>query len=149
MTLLIIAGVCALGFFVWKYLRDRADAAIAERRRLITDAINGSIEVEHFNRCAQELNYEILRMFDLGGASPVVGELPMEYAQRLEKESLLGKEMPFTEIMALIQKQEFGHGVTPSELARIAEYLDSLWKDVYRTSGKVSRFWNRYFRCAL
>ena len=149
MALLIIVGIGVLGFFVWKGLRDRADAALAERRRLITDAINGNIEEDQFNRSAQELNYEILRMFDLGGASPVLGELPMEYAARLEKESLLGKEMPFTEIMALIQKQEFGHGVSRAELSKIAEYLDSLWKDVYRTSGKAKRFWNRYFRCAI
>ena len=149
MTLLVIAGVIALGFFAWKTLRDRAEQALVERRRLITDAINGTIEEDQFKRCAQELNYEILRMFDLGGASPVLGELPMEYAARLEKDSLLGKEMPFTEIMALIQKQEFGHGVTQAELSRIAEYLDSLWKDVYRTSSKPKRFWNRYFRCAV
>ena len=149
MTLLIVVGGGALCFFIWKYLRDRADAALAERRRLINDAINGSIEEDQFNRCAQELNYEILRMFDLGGESPLLGELPMEYAERMENNSLLGKEMPFTEIMALIQKQEFGHGVNSEELSRIAEYLDSLWKDVYRTSGKAKRFWNRYFRCAI
>ena len=147
--LLITAGVIALGVFVWKTLRDRAEAALMERRRLISDAINCCIDEDNFHRSAQELNYEIFRMFDLGGASPHIGELPMEYAARLESESLLGKEMPFTEIMALIQKQEFGHGVTAAELSRIAEYLDSLWKDVYRTSGKFKRFWNRYFRCAI
>ena len=149
MALLIIAGVCALCFFVWRFLRDRAEAALAERRRLITDAINGTVEEDKFAACAQELNYEIFRMFDLGGEAPNLGELPMEYAARLEKDALIGKEIPFTEIMTLIQKQEFGHGVTPSELAKIAEFLDSLWKDVYRTTPKTKRFWYRYVRCAV
>ena len=148
-AILIVAGVGALLYFVWTRLRDRAEAILQERRKLITDAINHSIADEDMGRCARELNHEIFRMFDLGNASPNIGELPMEYAARMENESLLGKAMPLTEIMTLIQKQEFGHGVSKTELATIAEYLDELWKDVYRNTGKAKRFWHRYLSCSM
>lgn len=149
LIIVIVAGSGVLIFIAWRYLRDRAESALAERRKLINDAINGSVEDDELPHYAQELNYEIFRMFNLGGESPNLGELPMEYAQRLEKDSILGKTVPFTEVMSLMQKQEFGRGVSKAELAKIAEYLDSLWKDVYRTSGKAKRFWNRYLRCAI
>ncbi|MBQ9115479.1 MAG: hypothetical protein IJY04_00490, partial [Clostridia bacterium] len=148
-VILVIVAVGALGYFIYTKLRDRAEAILLERRQKITDAINGTVSEEDFEIYAKEINAQVFDMFSLGGCRPNVGELPQEYAKRMEAESLFGRKMPFSEIMTMIQKQEFGSGVTKEELSAIAEYLDGLWKDVYRSKSRTQQFWYRYIRCVI
>ena len=148
-VIVAIIAVGVLGYFVYTKMRDRAEAILLERRQKITDAINGTIDDDEFAACAKEINAQVFDMFALGGCMPNLGELPQEYAKRMETESLFGRAMPFSEIMLIMQKQEFGYGVTKQELATIAEYLDGLWKDVYRSKTRSQQFWYRYIRCVI
>lgn len=151
LIIIFVLGGVAIAVFAVKKLRDRADAIIADRRQVITDAINKNIEDDDIAVYAKQINGLVFQMFAIGGYSPNVGELPREFAARMENDSdvLIGKTESFSEIMQLIQKNEFGNGVSRSELAKIAGYLDSLWKDVYRTKSRPKQIWHRYILCDL
>ncbi|MBR2460885.1 MAG: transglutaminase domain-containing protein [Clostridia bacterium] len=148
-TVLGILAVIGLGYFAYTKLRQRAENILLRRRQRITDAINGSVEDDEFEERAKEINIQIFNMFALGGCTPNLGELPQEYARRMEEDSPLGRSMPFSSIMNIMQKQEFGNGVSKAELSTVAEYLDGLWKDVYRSKSRTQQFWYRYIRCVI
>lgn len=146
---IIIAAIGILGYFTFKKLRERSDAITAERRRRITDALNGTLEGEELEAAASSINADIFRMFSIAGFDPNVGELPQEYAARMEHDCTCGSKLPFTEIMPYIQKQEFGGSVDKEEVAAVADYLNALWKDVYKSGSFFKQFWYRYIKCQI
>lgn len=145
----VIAALGVGGFFLVRWLRDRADAVMYERRRRITAALNREVPEEDMGAVANGINAQILDLFALAGHEPKEGELPREFAKRMDEEAQLITNAPLEAIMNILQKQEFGNGVDADELAVLAEYLDALWKEVYRTESGARRLWYRYILCRL
>lgn len=131
-----------------KYVKHKALQAVYLRRRLVERAIYGVPDAE-YRDLSHEINQTLFSVMETVGYSPKSGELPSEYAKRLDADFIYVTGTPFSEIHALIQKQEFGIENNASELKTVAEYLDELLRDVYRTMNKPQRLWHRYVRRAV
>ncbi len=78
------------------------------------------------------------------GVSPNTGELPSEYAARVEQDYADISTHRITDIMSIIEKEEFGGKITPRELSNLAEYLDEIESSVYAGLPAAQRFRMRY-----
>jgi hypothetical protein len=88
-----------------------------------------------------------------------VGELPSEFAARIDKPILEGKRrlmrqrarlamLPysFSQVVTLIQKHEFGRALTRAELEILGTYLKELLASEYHYLPIYKRIWYRYIR---
>lgn len=148
-AVLVVAAFTVIGRIIFVKLRERSDDMLGKRRRMISDAVNGSLDGDELEQTAKNINSEIFKMFGIAGLEPERGELPVEYASRLEQSGEYVSEVPFTEIMNIIQKQEFGNGISKEELAVVAGYFEGLWKDVYASKNRFEQMWYRYVLCQL
>lgn len=138
---LIIVGITAavilvgfvIRFFVRRFIR-RGTNMLAARY----DLIKRAKDIEVYNNpktdlhsMARRLDDQIIDIFAAIGASPENGELSSEYAKRLQANYTdLSHISPVT-VFAIIQKEEFGHGLTFDEMSTIAEYLADITASVY------------------
>ena len=126
----------------------RAMKTVYARRRLVERAVYGVPDAE-YRDLSHEITQTLFSVMETVGYSPKSGELPSEYAKRLDADFIYVTGTPFSEILALVQKQEFGNEKNDKELKAVAEYLDELLRDVYRTMNKPQRLWHRYVRRAV
>lgn len=131
-----------------KYIKHKANQAVYARKRLVEKAIYGVPEAE-YRELSHEINETLFSVMDTVGYSPKSGELPSEYASRLDADFIYVTGTPFSKILGLIQKQEFGKETSAAELKTVAEYLDELLRDTYRSMSRPQRFWHRYVRRAI
>lgn len=155
-TPFIIAGIIAAAVLlvvmtVWLLIL-RGRKSCARRKDLIVEArdeaayYSGSRD----NRAvARRLNDAILAVFERLGLPPEQGELSSAYAVRIAEEYGELSRHDITEILPLIEKEEFGHGLTYRELRTLAEYLEDMSTAVYTGLSLPRRFWMRCIRCAV
>ncbi len=135
-------------FLTVKYIKYKAYQAIYERKRLIERAVYGVDKSEH-RELSHKINETLFSVMETVGYSPKSGELPSEYAKRLDENFIYVTGKPFSEVLDLIQRQEFGNGDSAVELREVAEYLDELLRDTYRSMSRPQKFWNRYVKRAV
>lgn len=145
-AILAVIALCVGAVVLQRRTRERSAVAVAKRKQLIDDAVGGRLEGEELTRTAGAISSEVLGMLSVAGYAAERGELPMEYAERIESDCPYSGSASFTEIMELIQKQEFGEGVSAEELTRVGGYLDGLWRELYTSSSGAKRFWYRYVK---
>lgn len=130
----VAAGVLLIAVIVWAVLKSRASRAIDKRRKLVEDAKSelryntGETDIHTSARAITDCIFDI---FGGLGCPPETGELPTEYAQRIDEDYTDISKHKITEIMAIIEKEEFGGTVTYRELCRLAEYLSEIQSSIY------------------
>lgn len=143
---------------LWQY--HRARKVVNGRAYYIERSMYGSFEEKaDFDQVAGVLCDSIYEIQAIIGNRPLVGELPSEFAARIDKPLLDGKRrlirqrarlamLPysFSEIVALIQKHEFGKALTRGELEVLGIYLKELLDSEYRYLPIYKRIWYRYIR---
>lgn len=154
---LVIVGLVAF-LLLWQIRRARK--VVDGRRHFIERSIYGSFEEKaDFDNVAAVLCDSIFEVHAIIGNRPYVGELPGEFATRvdtlpeeatLKQKRLHGRLMllpsTLSEIMVLIQKQEFGRALNRHELEVLGSYLDALITSEYASLNIFKKIWYRYIR---
>lgn len=154
--MIVVFAVAALLF--WQYRRARK--VVDGRSYFIERSVYGTFEEKaDFDKVAGVLCDSIYEVHAILGNRPRVGELPSEFAARIDTPLTEGPArlrrrqarlamLPYSfgEIVALIEKQEFGRALTRSELEILGTYLRGLIDSEYRTLPIVKRIWYRYIR---
>ena len=115
------------------------------------DLIKHARDEERFNDpktdkhdIARRINDQILDIFATIGAAPEPGEVSSSYAERIAATySNLSNIDPRT-VFALIQKEEFGNGLTFEETALLADYLATITTSVYAGLSRFQKIKYRY-----
>ena len=142
---IVIAVVVGGGYLLIKYLKKRGDETVYARKQQLQDAING-IDSDEYRDTSHEINETLFGMMRIAGYAPKSGELPMQFAKRIDEECAYVTHIPFSPIMQKIQSQEFGMNLSPVDLREIAEYTKEFWNDLYRSLAKPKQIWYRYIR---
>ena len=144
--------------FIWQYRRARK--VVDGRAYYIERSMYGSFEEKaDFDQVAGVLCDSILEIHAIIGNRPLVGELPSEFAARIDKPLYEGKRrlirqrarlamLPYTfsQTMVLMQKHEFGRALNRSELEALGTYLKELLDSEYRYLPIYKKIWYRYVR---
>lgn len=133
---------------VWTVLKLRARRAIEKRRRLIEEAkderryYDGQTDIHKYARDVTDCIFDI---FDALGCPHETGELPTEYALRIEGDYADISKHRITDVMEIIEKEEFGGTLTFRELTTLAEYLSEIISSVYAGLPAMQKLRMRYF----
>ncbi len=144
-VLLLIAVTAAI--VIWLLVR-RGKRAVAARQGLIKKAADRSqkLENDELRSLSKEVIdgiFAIYRALDVG---PETGELPDEYAKRLDEKLGNASRRSHEDVLSYVSKEEFGFGMPRGELASLAEYYSDILDAVYRGLSRKDRFTLRYIR---
>jgi len=87
----------------------------------------------------------IFDVFSGLGVPPQTGELPTEYAVRISEDYADISKHKITDVMDLIEKEEFGGTLSFRELGTLAEYLKEIQSSVYAALPFLEKIRMRYF----
>ena len=143
----VIAAVLVIMSIVWAILRRRALKAVKKRQELVSNTVNeekfmsGETDVHDSARKITDAVFDILAAL---GMPHETGELPAEYAQRVETEygNISGHKI--TDVMDIIEKEEFGGKLSFRELRTLAEYLKDIESSVYSSLPAGEKLRMRY-----
>ncbi len=95
---------------------------------------------------ARKINDQIFDIFEVIGAAPESGELSSVYGKRISSTYGDLSKINAEEIFNIIQKEEFGHGLTFDENAMLAEYLADITASVYAGLNRFQKIKYRYIK---
>lgn len=152
----IAACVVLLGCIIYliiRYIQKKAQLMLEKRYRVINFARNKEAyekadDVQRHSTVRQ-INDWILDVFHIMGFPPQTGELPMDFAKRVSDEYGRLSTESFTQVMAYMQKEEFGHGLSAEEAEICGEYLSDLITSVYAGLGFLKKIRVRYIKRIL
>ncbi len=151
LVLIVVLGVLVVLLIVmsivWAILRRRAMKAVRKRQELVENTVNeqrfmaGETDVHDSARKITDAVFDILAAL---GMPHETGELPTEYAQRVEAEygNISGHKI--TDVMNIIEKEEFGGKLSFRELRILAEYLKDIEGSVYSSLPAGEKLRMRY-----
>ncbi len=152
-TVLISVVIAIILFLIIRFLVKRfikrGTNMLFERYRLIDRAKDEAVykDPKTDNRKnARALNDQILDIFIEIGAGPESGEVSSEYGERIKQNyGNLSKEDP-CEVFRIIQKEEFGDGISYAEMCVLAEYLAEITVSVYAGLSFTQKIVKRYIK---
>jgi len=151
MVIIVIAAVLFVILtltIIWSVLKIRADKAITKRRELVDAAKNeikwqnGETDVHQSARAIIDCIFDVFAGL---GCPPEIGELPSQYAARLDEDYTDISKHRITDVMNIIEKEEFGGRLTFRELTTLAEYLHEIQSSVYAALPAGQKLRMRYF----
>ncbi len=143
----VVLGVIVVVALIWTLLKIRANRAIYKRKKLVDDATSdqkyqaGDVDI---HKSARAITDCILDVFEGLGVPPETGELPSEYAVRIDGDYTDISKHKITDVMSLIEKEEFGGTLSFRELGTIAEYLKEIQSSIYAALPVLQKFRMRY-----
>ncbi len=144
----VVIGLLVIFSIIWTVLKVRANRAIAKRRKLIEEAkderryYDGQTDIHQYARDITDCIFDI---FDGLGCPHETGELPTEYALRIDADYADISKHKITDIMNIIEKEEFGGTLTFRELTTLAEYLHEIISSIYAGLPAMQKLRMRYF----
>lgn len=144
----VAAAVIIVFSIVWAILKIRASRAMEKRRVLVEEAkderryYDGQTDIHKY---ARDITDCIFDVFDGLGCPHETGELPSEYAIRIESDYADISKHRTTEVMAVIEKEEFGGTLSFRELCVLAEYLSEIISSIYVGLPLSQKLRMRYF----
>ena len=144
----VVIGLLVILSIIWTVLKVRAARAIAKRRKLIEEAkderryYDGQTDIHQYARDITDCIFDI---FDGLGCPHETGELPTEYALRIDADYADISKHKITDIMNIIEKEEFGGTLTFRELTTLAEYLHEIISSIYAGLPAMQKLRMRYF----
>lgn len=151
----VVAAVALVGFLIYLILRriyKKAADATSRKFSLIDSVGNAeTYEKSDFDRhgAVRKINDWTSEILALIGAAPETGELTEEYAERISRDFGGFSDVDAKEAILLLQKEEFGHGLSSDEAAICARYTADLISGAYRYLPPLKRLWARYIRHIL
>ncbi len=152
----IIACGVLVGFIVYlmiRHMQKRAHLMLEKRYRVINlarkkEVYEGASPADR-HKTVRQINDWILEIFGIMGVPPETGELPMDFAKRVSEEYANLSTEDFLEVMAYMQKEEFGHGLSAREAEICGEYLSDLITSVYAGLSLWQKIRVRYIKRIL
>lgn len=152
----ITACIVLIGFIIYlivRHVQKRAQLMLEKRYRVINlarkkEAYEGASPTDR-HKVVRQINDWILDIFGIMGVPPETGELPMDFAKRVSDEYANLSTEDFLEVMAYMQKEEFGHGLTAREAEICGEYLSDLIASVYASLSLWQKVRVRYIKRIL
>ncbi len=95
---------------------------------------------------ARRINDQIFDILEVIGAAPEKGELSTDYGKRISHSYGDLSKISAEEIFNIIQKEEFGHGLSFEENAMLAEYLADITASVYAGLNRFQKIKYRYIK---
>ena len=147
-TLGVILCVIILLSLIWTILKIRADKASYKRQKLVEDATSelkyraGETDIHTAARAITDCIFDVFAGL---GVAPQTGELPTEYAVRINEDYADISKHKITDVMTLIEKEEFGGTLSFRELGTMAEYLEEIQSSVYAALPFLEKIRMRYF----
>ena len=144
----VVVALLVILSIIWTILKVRASRAIAKRRKLIEEAkderryYDGQTDIHQYARDITDCIFDI---FDGLGCPHETGELPTEYALRIDADYADISKHKITDIMTIIEKEEFGGTLTFRELTTLAEYLHEIISSIYAGLPAMQKLRMRYF----
>lgn len=148
----IALGILVLCSIVGWILQKRSARAAAKREALIRstddrqDYLAGRVDV---HRTARALIDCLFALFRGLGLPNELGEQPAEYAARLDEQIGSLSATPLTQIMEIIEREEFGGTLTWQELHTLGKCLEDMTKGAYAGLGLRQKFRLRYLLAVL
>ncbi|MCQ2431577.1 MAG: transglutaminase-like domain-containing protein [Clostridia bacterium] len=142
-TLGIILAVAAVVFVILnRYLAVQAGKRFRHESNL-RNAKRDLLNDEQRKTAAEELYDTMRKTVKQFGMKPVKGETPESFARRLDM------RFPVTEtgasiVLSIIEKNEFGEGITNEEIAEFAEYITRLEDKIRGEAGFFKMFTLKY-----
>ncbi len=147
-----VAAAILIGFIVRLLIKRfirRGVNMLADRYDLIrrardVDVWNDPKTDKH--SMARRINDQIFDILEVIGAAPEKGELSTDYGRRIANTYGDLSKIKAEEIFNIIQKEEFGHGLTFEENAMLAEYLADITASVYAGLNRFQKIKYRYIK---
>ena len=143
-------GCFLLGVLVLLFIYHRNKVAAANLRRrasLVAKAKNEATFEDGTDTRAltREITDDLFNIFASLGIEPEPGENADAFGARLNEEYGTLSPVDPCEAMRCVQKEEFGSGLAPAELATLASYLetfaDGAYNELDRRQKRYMRFW--------
>ncbi len=141
---LVIGGVI-LAFVL---LKRRSDRAQEERAYLFATSHEGGRDEQQRRINATALADYIMILLKEQKLVPATGELPSEFAVRVDAEIGLDA-VCLAAVMPTVGKAEFGGNPTADELRQLAKYAETLYRHFDGMQNIFSRLYYRHIRCIL
>ncbi len=150
------ACLVLIGFIIYliiRHMQKQAQLMLEKRYRVINltrkkEAYESASPVDQ-HKTVRQINDWILEIFGIMGVPPETGELPMDFAKRVSDEYASLSTEDFLEVMAYMQKEEFGHGLSAREAEICGEYLSDLITSVYASLSLWQKIRVRYIKRIL
>lgn len=145
-TLIIVisAAVVAPVYIIFK-LRNKSIRTYEKRYETINRAMRSQLEPEEMRETARQLNDYIWQLHTVAGCVPEPGELPAEYAARVD-DSINASLFSFSDILNYMNREEFGYGMSRWQLREEAEYMQTLWDKLFAGMSKIQKFKFRHIK---
>jgi len=140
----VVLLVIVIAFIV--AMIKRSDNALYLRSEMVDSALNHELDERESHEVAKYLAQNIANMHNVQGLAPELGELPSEFATRVDENTEFATECTFAEVQECIEKEEFGFGMTKDDLKKVAEYMLALNDDSYIKLNFFQRIWFRHFK---
>lgn len=150
-TLLIIiiiaaaAAAAAVPVYIIIRLRSKSIRAYEKRYETVNRAMRSQLTADEMRQTARLLNDYIWQLHDVAGCVPATGELPEEYAARVDN-SINASLFSFSDILKYMNSEEFGYGMARWQLREEAEYMQTLWDKLLSEMSIIKKFNYRYIK---
>lgn len=138
-----------IGRFLVKLFIRRGTNMLFERYRLIDRAKDEEIYTDpktDRRKIARSIDDQIIEIFAAIGAAPEKGELSRDYGKRIKESYGDLSNIDPCEVFDIIQKEEFGDGLTYAEICVTAEYLADITVAVYAGLNPMQKIVLRYIK---
>ncbi len=152
-TLLASAAGVLLFLQIRRHEKKGKEITVSQRS-LLNAAIRETVPERERLSAAYRL-HDILRdIAEIGGLDPQAGEQPRVYAERIDSalRQTPGTPIlrhPFTEIMPITERAEFGHSISARELRILAEAVQQLASETKKRLNLPEKFWFCFVRQKL
>lgn len=146
-VLLIVTATAGLAVFTVVLVKKSAEKAVVTRARKLRSIKDGTRYKLGFAKVGDDAEYlidSIFKVFAAADLGPAKGEQLSELASRLETDYNGISKQDINEVMELILKEEYGHGLTEDEAATLASFLDEVIFAVYLGMTRLERIKYRY-----
>jgi hypothetical protein len=126
-------------------IRAKSIRAYEKRYETINRAMRSQLDPAEMRETARQLNDYIWQLHDVAGCVPEPGEMPDEYAVRVD-DNINASLFSFSDILNYMNREEFGYGMTRWQLREEAEYMQTLWDKLLAEMSKIKKFKFRHIK---
>lgn len=152
--ILVASAAGVLLFLRIRRHKRKGDEIAVSQKNLLNAAIRESIPEKNRLSAAYMLHDILQDIAEIGGLDPQTGEQPNAYAERIDNalRQTPGTPIlrhPFTEIMPITERAEFGHRISAKELRILAEAVQQLAAETKKRLNLPEKFWFCFVRQKL
>lgn len=125
LIVLAAAAVVTLIYAIMR-IRNKSIRSYEKRYETVNRAMQAQLEPDEIRETARQLNDYIWQLHKVADCMPEKGELPAEYAARVDNE-INSSLFSFSDILKYMNSEEFGYGMARWQLREEAEYMQKLW----------------------